>query len=208
MVFNPRNKNLLTPKQQQVLEFIAQEIKSTGRSPTYRAIAAHFGLKAIGTVQDHIAKLLELGFLQKEENPSRGLKLPVQTPVSWIPLLGRVPAGTPLEAIQEEIQHPEKYLPFIEQKSGEYFALTVQGDSMIGKGILEGDILIVRKQAEAQNGEIVVALVDQEATVKTLEKKKGSLRLLPANPLFEPIELNADRNHLILGKVVAVQRKL
>lgn len=208
MVFNPRNKNSLTRKQQKIFEFIQKELKNTGRSPPYRAIAAHFDLKAVGTVQDHISKLIDLGLLEKEENPARGLRLPGQPPVAWIPLLGRVPAGTPLEAIQEQIQNPEKSIPFIEQKSGDYFALTVQGDSMIGKGILEGDILIVRKQSDAQNGEIVVALVDQEATVKTLEKKKGQLRLIPANPLFKPIELKGDRNHLILGRVVAIQRRL
>ena len=208
MVFNPRNTNLITQKQQQVLEYITREIKRTGRSPTYRAIAAHFKLKAVGTVQDHIARLLEMGLLEREKNPSRGLRLPEQMPVTWIPLLGRVPAGTPLEAIQEGIQHPEQHIPFIQQRSGDYFALTVQGSSMIEKGILDGDILIVRKQPDAQNGEIVVALVDLEATVKTLEKTKEKIRLLPANPLFKPIELKSNENHLILGKVVAVQRKL
>ena len=208
MVFNLRNKNSITPKQQQILDFIIKELKNTGRSPTYRAIATRFGLKAVGTVQDHIAKLIELGVLEKEENPSRGLRLPHQGQVAWIPLLGQVPAGTPLEAIQNQIQNPEKSIPFLEPKRGDYFALTVQGQSMTGKGIFEGDILIVRKQPDAQDGEIIVALVDQEATVKTLEKKKGKVRLIPANPQFEPIELQSDRENLILGKVIAIQRNL
>ena len=190
----------LTPKQLRVLKFIEQEVLRTGRNPTLRAIAEYLDLKAVGTIQDYIAKLIELGFLEKEEGKYRGFKLPYQTRVTVIPVLGNVPAGRPIE----DIESFQGSVALSGNWRGDIFALRVTGESMKDQGIFDGDIVIVKKQPDAEDGQIVVAQIDQDATVKILEKKKD--RLLPANSAFKPIELSADRENAIIGKVIAVQR--
>jgi repressor LexA len=200
------DRNELTAKQLKVLKMVEQEIARTGHPPAFRAIAKHLGVKAVGTIQDHISKLIEFGFLEKEKAPARGFKLPFQTRVTWIPVLGSVPAGNPTEAIASAIDEHEGKIALTGHWKGNIFALKVKGESMREKGILDGDLVIVQNQPDAETGQIVVAMVDQEATIKTLEKKNGKLRLLPANPDFQPIELHADRENRIVGKVIAVQR--
>lgn len=209
MVSRPRPKKSsdtegLTEKQRAVLDCIRDGIAKTGRPPTYRDIAHELGYEAVGTVQDHIRVLMRKGYLQKDDGVSRGLRPSYQQGAREIPVLGRVPAGNPIEAIQE-IQGA---LPVPGSMRGELFGLRVTGESMIEAGIMDGDLVIVRKQSHAENGDIVVAMIDGEATVKFLEKKNSRLRLLPANPKFKPIEIPETESlgDLIQGKVVSVQR--
>lgn len=196
------NRDDLTPKQLKVLKFIEQEVLKTGKTPTFRAIAEYLEVKAIGTVQDYISKLLDRGFLEKEIGSNRGFRLPHQIQVTTIPVLGSVPAGKPIEAVESFCGS----VALAGNWKGDLFALRVTGESMKNSGILDGDIVIVKKQAHAEDGQIVVAQIDQEATVKILEKKRSRVRLLPANPAFRPIELSPDRENIIIGKVIAVQR--
>jgi repressor LexA len=195
-------RNLLTEKQLRILQYIEQEFSRSGQKPTLRAIAQHFGLKAVGTVQDHISKLIEFGFLEKEGGSYRGFRLIHQTKTTLIPICGSVPAGKPIEAVESF----QGSIALTGDWKGDLFALRVQGESMKDQGILNGDYVVVKKQSDAENGEIIVAIIDQEATVKILEKRVGQVRLLPANPAFQPIELDASRDNQIVGKVVAVQR--
>lgn len=196
------DRNLLTDKQLRILQYIEQEFSRSGRKPTLRAIAQHFGLKAVGTVQDHISKLVEFGFLEKETGNYRGFKLIHQIQTTLVPICGSVPAGKPIEAVESF----QGSIALTGDWKGELFALRVQGESMKDLGILNGDYVVVKKQSDAENGEIIVALIDQEATVKVLEKHAERIRLLPANPAFKPIVLDASRDNQIVGKVVAVQR--
>jgi repressor LexA len=198
----PGDPHALSPKQAKVLEFITEEIARTGRPPTYRDIARACGDSAVGTVQDHIRALLRKGFLEKESGVARGIRLSHRTASMDVPVLGAVPAGRPIEAIESilgSIAIPARW-------RGELYALRVVGESMIGAGILDGDYVIVQKQSEARNGDIVVAMIDGEATVKTFERKHGRVRLLPANPRFAPIEVPEGSENCIQGKVVSVQR--
>lgn len=199
-----QDQNILTAKQMAVLECIRNGIAQNGRPPTYRDIARELGYDAVGTVQDHVRTLLRKGFLEKEEGVSRGFRLSYQRGSQEIPVLGRVPAGHPIEAIQDV----QGSVAVPGTLRGDLFALRVTGESMIDAGIMDGDMVIVRKQAHADNGDIVVAMVEGEATVKYLEKKSGRIRLLPANPRFQPIEVNegAQLGDFIQGKVVSVQR--
>jgi repressor LexA len=196
------SREQLTTKQLKVLNFIEQEIQQSGRSPTYRAIAQHLQVSAIGTIQDHIAKLVEYGFLEKEKGQAQGLKLPIQDKVTWVPILGAVPAGRPIEAIHDF----QGSIPLSGRWRGEFFALRVKGESMRDQGILDGDYVVVKKQPDADHGDVVVASVNGEATVKFLERKKGKIRLIPANPNYQPIELLPEQENQIIGKVIAVQR--
>jgi repressor LexA len=196
------DRELLTPKQLKVLKFIEDELSRYGKMPTFRAIADYLGVKAVGTVQDYIRKLLDLGFLEKEGGKYSGFKLPHQTRVTLIPILGSVPAGRPIEAIESF----QGSVALSGNWRGDLFALRVKGQSMRDRGILDGDYVIVKKQPDAEDGQIVVAAVNHEATVKLLERKKGKVRLLPANPDFAPIELSSENENSIIGRVVAVQR--
>lgn len=194
----------LTAKQAEILRLIEEEIAESGRPPSYREIAKHFGYDAVGTVQDHVRALIRKGYLTRERGIARGIQLSLRSESRDIPILGAVPAGKPIEAIHDasgSISIPSRL-------KGEFYALRVRGESMIEAGILNGDLVIVRQQATADHGDIVVAMIDGEATVKTLEKKAGRVRLLPANPRFQPIELHPGAENVIQGKVVSLQRFL
>lgn len=194
----------ITAKQMEILRFIEAEIAQTGRAPTYRDIAKHCGGLAVGTAQDHVQALLRKGLLARSPGVARGLRLAHRSESIDIPILGAVPAGRPIEAFESQLGS----IPVPARWKGDLFALRVKGDSMIEAGILEGDYVIVRKQTHAENGEIVVAMIDGEATVKTLEKKSGRIRLLPENRRYEPIELDPSSENVLQGKVVSVQRYL
>lgn len=207
----------LSPQQAKILGFIEAEISRDGRPPTYRDIARHFGFSAVGTVQDYIQALIKKGYLEKDPSLARGIRLKHRNPSLSIPILGSIPAGRPLEALENTLGYLS--LPLLPQgtlnkeKGGgkplyafQVYALQVRGQSMKDAGIFEGDYVIVKKQNHADNGDIVVALIDHEATVKFFEKKAGRIRLLPANPDFSPIELHPNRENRIDGKVIAVQR--
>ena len=204
---DPAQKPALSPKQAKVLAFIEAEISSAGRPPSLRDIAKHFGYAAVGTVEDHVRALIKKGFLEKDGAAHCGLRLSYGSRAMTVPILGAVPAGRPVEAIQD-FQGSLSVAMRGRKLRGEVFALTVVGESMRDAGIFDGDFIIVEKQTDAQDGEIVVAMIDGEVTVKTLEKRKGKMRLLPANPKFKPIELSLDRENVIQGRVVSVQRFL
>src|SRR6185437_13948619 len=193
----------LSDKQLAVLECIRDELARSGRPPTYREIARQLGYDAVGTVQDHVRVLMKKGFLGKEDGVSRGFKLSFQEGSREIPVLGRVPAGHPIEAIPDA----QGSVPVPSRLRGDLFALRVTGESTIEAGILDGDTVIVRQQSHAENGDIVVAMIEGETTVKYLEKKGGRVRLLPANPKFQPIEIPPSASgELVQGKVISVQR--
>jgi repressor LexA len=197
----------LTPPQQNLLTYVLDSIRQSGSPPTVREICAQFGYRSTGTARDHLEALETKGYLRKLPGKSRGL-----IPSNWskllraefllpIPILGRVPAGGPLLA-EENI---EGSLDLSEEFAGKKtFALKVHGDSMIEAGICQDDLVVVRSQDQAQPGEIVVALVDGESTVKRLHRQGNKLWLQPANPRYQPIPINGDTR--VIGKVIGVIR--
>ncbi len=195
----------LTDRQRKIVEYIRAHVEENGYPPTFREIAQSVGLKSTSTVDHHLRRLRELGVLQYEDGRFRALQLlgeegAESRPVG-VPLVGDVAAGTPILA-QQNI---EEYIPFDTGTSSEdHFALRVRGESMLYAGILPGDLVVVRRQPEARSGEIVVALLEDEATVKTLSLKDGKIWLLPENPDYEPID---GTGCTILGKVVGVVRR-
>ena len=201
----------LTPKQQRIYDFIQAFAAQHGYPPSVREIGAAVGLKSPSTVHFHLKGLEEAGVIVKAEGKTRAITLaaPAGRAVgeeaspqeNQIPVVGNVAAGSPILA-EECI---EDYLTFDTQgKAGEFFALKVRGESMLNAGILPGDLVVVHRQPEANSGEIVVALFEDEATVKTLRRRDGKVWLMPANDDYEPI----DGTHAqIVGKVVAVVRR-
>ncbi|MCF7804097.1 MAG: transcriptional repressor LexA [Candidatus Marinimicrobia bacterium] len=197
----------ITKKQKQVLEFIASYIEAQGIAPTYEEIADHFGYRSKGTVHKHITNLEEKGYLKKDWNRSRGLEVlrnPFKSSESELPLRGRVAAGEPIEAVEDSelIAVPSDMIG-----NGEHYVLQVRGDSMIEENIQDGDYVIVQPRQTAENGDMVIALVDEdEATLKKFYRENGTVRLQPANQTMEPILLSADRVR-IRGLVIGVMRK-
>lgn len=208
--------NKMTRKQQEIYDFIAAFITEHSYPPSVREICDGVGLRSPSTVHFHLQNMEEKGFLAKD-GKARALTLaqtaekaaatpaePVydepDIPAGRVPIVGTVAAGTPILA-QECI---EDYLTFdTNGRDGEYFALRVRGESMLNAGILPGDLVVVHQQREAHNGEIVVALIEDEATVKRLQRRNGEVWLLPENDAYEPID---GRYASILGKVSAVVR--
>lgn len=208
--------NKMTRKQQEIYDFIAAFIAEHSYPPSVREICDGVGLRSPSTVHFHLQNMEEKGFLAKD-GKARALTLaqtaekaaaapaePVyeepDIPAGRVPIVGTVAAGTPILA-QECI---EDYLTFdTNGRDGEYFALRVRGESMLNAGILPGDLVVVHQQREAHNGEIVVALIEDEATVKRLQRRNGEVWLLPENDAYEPID---GRYASILGKVSAVVR--
>lgn len=209
---------VLTPKQKAMLDFILEFRAERGYAPSQHEIAAHFGFSSLGTVQNYLVRLERQGAIQKDWNARRGthvLQNPERsamgadrpTKVSGefasasssfketsgelsLPLLGRVAAGRPIEAIEnrETVEVPRALVG----RTGEHFVLRVQGDSMIEEGILDGDQVIIKKQRTAQNGQTVVALVGNEATIKKYYFRQGRVELHPANPKYSPLIVDAD----------------
>ena len=201
----------LTPKQQKIYDFIQSFTAEHGYPPSVREIGAAMGLKSPSTVHFHLKGLEEAGMIIKAEGKTRAITLPAAprrtvaeesgARTDRIPVVGNVAAGSPILA-EECI---EDYLTFDTQGlSGEHFALKVRGESMMGAGILPDDLVVVHRQQEVHSGEIVVALFEDEATVKTYRRKDGHVWLMPANDDYTPID--GDRAE-ILGKVVAVVRR-
>jgi repressor LexA len=186
----------LTKKQNQMLQFIERHCESNGYPPTILEIGGYFKI-TIGTVQDHLEALRRKGYLKQRPKTARGLEL-VHKP-DQIPVYGRVAAGHPVFA--EE--HVEGMLEGVRGRSGELFALRVHGESMIGAGIHEGDIVIVKKQKTAENGDIVVALLGMETTIKRYRAKNNQHVLEPANPDYPVI---SDIEFEIIGKVIELRR--
>jgi len=196
----------LTDKQQIILNYIREKINESGFPPTVREIGDRFGITVKGAY-DHLKAIEKKGHIRTEQNKSRAIvvlddegTVPASSGIS-IPLLGRIAAGSPILA-EENI---EDYLTFPEEMfgSGEFFALSVAGDSMIEGGIFDGDIAIIKKQNVANNGDIVAALLEDEATLKVFQKTSDSIRLLPKNSAYKPIE---GRDFTVLGKLAAIFR--
>lgn len=202
----------LTGKQKIILQIIKKLVATNGYPPTVREIGEAANLSSPATIHFHLKKLEEKGYIKKGGNKNRTLEILVpneyietKDSVVEVPLLGKVTAGTPIEAIETPDEYFSLPANLISTKN-EVFTLTVSGESMINVGIYDGDILIVEKRNTARNGETVVAMnSDNEATVKTFYKENGYFRLQPENDTMEPIIL---KEVTILGKVIGLYRKL
>ncbi len=198
--------------QEKILAYIQQEIRVRGYAPSVREIGEAVGLKSTSTVHGHLQRLEKKGLLHRDAMKPRamGIMKPYEmenqietSDVRRLPVVGRVAAGIPILA--EENVEDILPLPSALLCDGEHFILKVCGESMIQAGILDGDYIVVKKQSHANNGEIVVALVEDEATVKRFYKENGHFRLQPENDAMEPIIVNAVD---ILGKVVSLFRRV
>ena len=201
----------LTKRQEDTLKFVKEYIVAHGYPPTVREIATAIDVSSPATVQSHLDRLADKGYIKKGSNKNRTIELMVDNEymhkteeIVEVPLLGKITAGSPIEAIE----NPNEYfsLPaYLVPKDKEVFTLNVSGESMINAGILDGDIVIVERTKTARNGEIVVALIGDEATVKTFYKEKDHIRLQPENHTMDPIIVPDCK---ILGKVAGVFRKM
>ena len=193
----------LTAKQQQIYDYILFFIEENGYPPSVREIGEHLGLKSPSTVHFHLKGLRAAGLIHQTEGKTRSITVTsdAHSRRGKIPVVGNVAAGSPILA-QECV---EEYISFqLDQRSDDCFALRVRGESMLNAGILPGDLVVVKPQQEARNHDIVVALFEDEATVKTFRRTDGKVWLMPENPEYEPI----DGDHAqIIGKVVAVIRR-
>ncbi|MGI6119962.1 MAG: transcriptional repressor LexA [Desulfosporosinus sp.] len=199
----------LSLRQTQILEFIKEEIRKKGYPPSVREIGDAVGLLSSSTVHGHLQTLEDKGYIRRDPTKPRAIEILdtssdiIDKKVAHVPVVGRVAAGQPIFATENiEGTFP---LPADFVRQDDVFMLKVQGDSMIDAGILDGDLIIVRQQNVARNGDIVVALIGDEATVKRFFKERTLVRLQPENSLMEPIY---SQDVLILGKVVGVFRSL
>lgn len=202
----------LTKRQEEILNFIKEYIVSHGYPPTIREICSAMGVSSPATVHAHLNNLENKGFIKKEDTKNRAIELLVpnefdqkDSEVIEVPLLGKITAGSPIEAIErpnEFFSLPAYLIP----RNKEVFTLLVSGSSMINAGILDGDIVIVEKRNTARNGEIVVAMTNEnEVTLKTFYKEKNYFRLQPENDTMDPIILD---QVFILGKAIGLYRKI
>ncbi|MTI70256.1 MAG: transcriptional repressor LexA [Firmicutes bacterium] len=202
----------LSKKQVNILEFLKREIKTKGYPPSVREICKAVGLKSTSTVHGHLSKLEKKGYIRKDATKPRAIEvldkdneqISSNKEIMEVPIVGKVTAGQPIlavENIQDTFPIPSDFF-----SNKESFMLTVTGESMINAGILDGDYVLITKQNTAQNGDIVVALIEDEATIKRFYKEKDHIRLQPENPYMEPIIVK--ENLQILGKVSGVFRKI
>jgi len=201
----------VSARQRRILDFIKETVQGRGYPPTVREIGEAVGLNSSSSVHAQLANLERRGLLRRDPTKPRAMELqgpgaPTGRAIS-VPVVGRISAGTPVLADE----NVEEYLPLPTDYAGDTdsFALRVTGDSMVGAGILDGDMVVVRRQDDAREGDIVAALVsgpaEDEATVKRFHRSGDGVQLVPANPAYEPIDLTAGR---VLGKVVAVLRRM
>lgn len=190
----------LTKSQQKVFDFLKESMGS-GVPPTVREICAATGLSSTSTVHGHLRALENAGYITREAGLNRSIRIEGQEQTTQVPIVGRVTAGMPILAVEEITG----YIPFTAEhyRNKELFALVVQGESMKNAGILDGDYVISEKTSTAEDGEIVVALIEDEATVKRLYREPDCIRLQPENPDFDPIY---SKDVVVLGKVVSVVR--
>jgi repressor LexA len=214
---------ILTPKQKKLLDFIESHTQKKGYAPSQHEIAKHFKFKSLGTVQNYLVRLERQGVLRKTLNARRGVETLAQPPSTStptdlgllrtvpppfeLPLLGRVAAGRPIEALltQQSIEVPPSLV-----RGPNHFVLQVSGNSMIEDGILDGDFVIIKKQPHAHNGQTVVAVVKNEATIKRFYQHKENIELRPANPAYQSLILNSlvdSTDFKIEGVMVGLIRK-
>ncbi|MGE5498064.1 MAG: transcriptional repressor LexA [Syntrophothermus sp.] len=215
-------KNELTDRQKDILHFIQAFTRQNGYPPTIREIGRQFGISSTFGVKRHLDALEKKGFLSLGSNVSRGITLaslhdddlpgqnasaalPIESDIYQIPVLGRVAAGNPILAV-ENIEGTISIDKNLLKRNPECFALRVKGDSMINAGIFEGDLVIIEPGREARNGEIVVALIGDETTVKRFEKNRDEIRLIPENDSYQPITVKFREDFSIIGKVIGIQR--
>ena len=198
----------VTPRQERILDFIGRTVSDRGYPPTVREIGEAVGLTSSSSVHAQLANLERKGLLHKDPTKPRAMALdrPRADAVA-VPLVGRIAAGAPIlaaEHVEDYVAVPEAFA-----SDSEHFALTVSGDSMIGAGIFDGDLVVVRSQEHAEDGDIVAALLpgpaEEEATVKRFGHDGARVMLIPENPALKPFEMTDGR---VLGRVVAVLRKL
>lgn len=201
------NNTTLNDKEQKVLEYIKEQIKDTGYPPSVREICAALGFKSTSSAHQYIWRLAEKGYIDKGDLKTRAIKVVGTESTISVPIVGKVAAGEPIlatENIEDYMTIGESFFTK-DALHNDNFILKVQGESMIEAGINNGDYIIVSKQSTARNGEIVVAMIEGEATVKTFYKEKDHIRLQPQNSTMEPIIV---RDCQILGKVVGLFRKI
>jgi repressor LexA len=209
----------LTKRQSQTLDFIRRSINERGYPPTLREIGEHMGIRSTNGVNDHLRALERKGYLRREDMKSRALKLveaaetstpvPIDDDMIEVQVLGRVAAGLPVLA-EENIIDTVRIDRLLVRGGREIFGLRVTGDSMIEAGILSGDYVFVRKQSLAERGDIVVALIGDDATIKYYYPEREYVRFQPANAQMAPILVRATdfRSTMLLGKVVGVYRRI
>lgn len=213
------NRAETTRKEKAILKFIEEQVKANGYPPSVREIGKAIGLSSTATVHGYLAKLEKQGFIKKEDKKGRTLKVikgtdgkPLQESnknfytqkeMVEVPVIGKITAGQPILAVENVTDTFPIPIDFV--GNCDSFMLTVRGESMIEAGILDGDYILVKKQNNANNGEIVVALIEDEATVKTFYKEKDYIRLQPENSTMDPIIVPTCE---ILGKVAGVFRKM
>ena len=196
----------MTSRQKEVLDYLRAYIGKHEVAPTLEEIGRHLRVASLATVHKHLSRLEEKGLIRRRAHMSRALEVlprPGEARAARVPLLGQVAAGVPVEPIEvaETVALPEEMLG-----KGQTFTLRVRGDSMIGDGILDGDLIVLEAQEQARNGATVVALVRGEATVKKLYRERGRIRLQPANERMQPIVARADEVE-IRGVVIGLLRR-
>ncbi|MCR1898075.1 transcriptional repressor LexA [Irregularibacter muris] len=201
----------ISSKQLRILDFIKSELSSKGYPPSVREICEAVNLRSTSTVHGHLEKLEKLGYIRRDPTKPRAIEIIDHNPyftkkeLIELPIVGKVTAGHPILAVENIEDTFPLPLDFVNTENDNSFILTIQGESMINAGILDGDYVIVRQQSIAQDGDIVVALLDDEATVKRFYKENDTFRLQPENPYMSPIIVKEVK---ILGKVVGVFRKM
>lgn len=198
----------LSAKQQQILEYVKSEVREKGYPPSVREICEAVGLKSTSTVHGHLARLEKKGLIRRDPTKPRAIEILSDQPdypareIVRVPIIGNITAGSPIlavENIEDTFPIPVDYI-----HNDSVFMLKVRGESMIGAGIYDKDLILVRQQNNAENGDIVVALIEDYATVKTFYREKDFIRLQPENASMNPIIV---RDVTILGKVIGLFRK-
>ncbi|MBE6953158.1 MAG: transcriptional repressor LexA [Ruminococcaceae bacterium] len=189
----------LKGKIKEVYEFVESTIRANGLPPSVREICKGVNLQSPSSVHSYLNRLQELGYINKDSRKMRTITLTNSQSYARVPVIGRVTAGSPILAFEDVTG----YICYNTEETGDFFALNVTGNSMINAGILDGDVVIVRKQSTARNGEIVIAMIDGEATVKRLSVDGEAIWLMPENPDYDPID---GTNCTILGRVCSLSR--
>lgn len=203
----------LSSSQIKILNYLKYQLQNKGYPPSVREICHAVELKSTSTVHGHLAKLEEKGYIRKDPTKPRAIEIlhsdsnqdfKLQKEIINVPIIGKVTAGEPILAVENIEDTFPLPVDFVDSRNHEIFILKIKGDSMIDAGILDGDFIVVSQQSTANNGDIVVALMDEEATVKRFYKEKTQIRLQPENKSMDPIYTS---NASILGRVVGVYRK-
>lgn len=208
-------KDELTDRQREVYDFLLGFWQTRGYPPSIREVATHFSFRSTRAVVDHLGALERKGWIVRTRERSRAIEFPmarrpdgmrVDDQVVVLPVVGRIAAGEPILAVENIVEELSLDRSFV--RGEKPFLLKVAGDSMRDAGILNGDYVLVNGEEHADDGDIVAAIIEEEATVKRLRTRRGEVTLEPANPAYSPIPVSSDRSFQLVGKVVGVFRKL